>query len=186
MGWSGIGDVSYYTLAGDPGWSGSYYTDESGATIAPVELVPNPDFFTSVLWKNLMGARVLDVQHGPRSNPMVQGTSIHAHCATKYASKRLGSIVVAYANTNTHAVDIEASMVDILGPGGVHPCLEYFLTSGDEEDLSSRTVRLNGADEVLSAGTQLAGRPSDKGPLLLPASSYGFIVFPEANVNACM
>lgn len=132
-----------------------------------------------------MGQKILDVQHDVLSNPMVQGTSIHAQCATDYASKTAGSIVLAFANTNTFSADIEASMFDILGYG-INPRVEYFLTSGDDSDLSSRSVRLNGADEVLTASTPLTGRTRSKGPLVLPASSYGFIVFPEANAMACM
>ena len=185
LGWSGIGDVSYYTLTGDPGWSGSYYVDESGNIVEPQELIPNPDFFTSVLWKNIMGTVVLDLQYGPFSNPMVKGISLHAHCATALAAGVPGAISLAFANTNTEDINIDDMIAKNLGSAGCSPRIEYFLTSGDDTDLASRSVRLNGADEVLNAASDLTGRLVTSGPLILPSFSYGFIVFPEAGAKAC-
>jgi hypothetical protein len=188
LGWSGIGDVSYYTLCGDPGWSGAYYTDGSGATVAPEKLVANPDFYTSVLWKNLMGPTVLDLTFAPAANPMLQGTSLHAHCATSYATaayhgpQAAGALSLAYSNTNSYEVDIDEMMKNILG-SSAYPRVEYFLTSGDASDLTSRSMKLN--DAVLSSASTLAGKAVADGTLLLPASSYGYVVFPHANVPAC-
>lgn len=177
--------MSYYTLTGDPGWSGSYYTDESGTTISPQELVPNPDFFTSVLWKNLMGPIVLDVQYDKQSNPMLIGTSLHAHCATTLASTTPGAISLAFANPIESNVNIEDVMIKSLGVAGVQSRLEYFLTSGDPNDLSSRSVRLNSATELLTSSSNLDGSVG-VGPLVLPASSYGFVVYPNAGAKACL
>ena len=185
LGWSGIGDMSYYTLCGDPGWSGAYYVDESGAIVAPEELTPNPDFFTSVLWKNLMGPKVLDVQYDSLSNPMIKGVSLHSHCASRDTSGLIGALSLGYANTNSAEVDIDAIMSDILGEEGAHPYVVYFLTSGSENDLASRYVILNGADTLLDVSSDLNGKVVKSDPLVLPALSYGFVVFPNANVSAC-
>lgn len=182
LGWSGIGDVSYYTLTGEPGWSGAYYTDDNGNMIKPEKLQPNPDFFTSILWKNLMGRTVLDLKFGPFSNPIMQGTSLHANCAARFAANISGAITIAFSNTNVAYVDITAQILTILGVG-FYPRVEYFLTSGDASNLTSRYVRLNGA--VLSATSSLNGKFAESGSLILPRSSYGFVVFPQANSTAC-
>lgn len=182
VGWSGISDESHYTLAGDPGWSGAYVGDS-----APASLEPNPDFYTSILWKQLMGSEVLDVKYVERnSKKLYQGISIHAHCATDYAQNLTSSkaIVLAYSNTNDYDVDFgdEISGIESI------PRMEYFLFTGDASGaLDSRSVRLNDQMDLLSIDSNLSGKyitDTSKG-LVFPKMSYGFVILEAANAAAC-
>jgi len=198
IGWSGIGDVSHYTLAGNPGWSGAYTTDAEGSTVAPEVLTANPDFFTAVLWKTIMGPTVLDVKL--EHNSMLQGVSMHAHCAAPGEGVPAGAIALGYANTRTTAVHIGHSL-DFLGDdnadSSISSRIEYFLRTGDEAgDLQSRQVRLNDNPNPLSASSALTGNVISNAdtdtdtdtdiPLELPPLSYGFVVLTNSQARACM
>lgn len=192
VGWSGFGDVSHYTLAGEPGWSGAYVQDENGNVIAPSPLTANPDFYTAVLWKKLMGPRVLDVRYTDvQSHPMVSGISLHAHCSS--SATIAGSVVFAYANTLNVSVDF-GSYIHVANQSGTKenghlktsPRTEYFLTTGSAEgDLQSRLVSLNGASP-LTFESSLDGKYVESGSLVVPPYSYGYFEILEANANACM
>ena len=54
-GWSFLGRKSNYQLAGPPGW----LTDVVNGTATPSTLIPHPDWYTTVLWKQLMGTGIL-------------------------------------------------------------------------------------------------------------------------------
>lgn len=110
---------SQYALVGPPGWT-------SGPGLVP----PSPDYFTTLLWKALMGTTVLAttvVGGGTSGGGSTTGQFIaHAWCAGEGAGAPAGSVTVAYANAFTSEV-----AVTVGGAGGAYPLsprTEYFLT----------------------------------------------------------
>jgi hypothetical protein len=184
VGWSGIGDVSHYAMAGDPGWSGAYITDNQGNQIVPKQLVANPDFYSAVLWKQLMGQRVLNVSYNDkRSNPMSSGLSLHSHC---YVENN-GDIVLAYANPTILDIDIGYHINTTTHPITVYPRTEYFLTTGSSAgDLQSRFVKLNNGPDVLSSNSSLSGKyVHTQNTLCFPSMSYGYVRLHNAALSIC-
>ena len=74
--------MSHYQLLGPPGW-----TNNSAS------LTPHPDYFTSVLFKNLMGRRALHVQK-QSAEPTA---SFHVWCSNGAAAPA-GAVTLAYIN----------------------------------------------------------------------------------------
>ena len=109
---------------------------------------------------------------------------MHCHCTVNLT----GAITISYSNVAADYVDLGNFL---FGDGltnyehnliiSASPRTEYLLTSGDD-DLSSRSMRLNG--ELLSMGSSLDGKEAS-GSLVLPPTSYGFVVFPDAAARAC-
>ena len=170
-GWSSEGGPSYYALLGQPGWS-------SG----PIS--PHPDYFTALLWKQLVGTLVLQSKL-VGGDPTVDATvDAHVWCGTG------GAPVVTYFNANVAAVALAL-------PSGVPaaPRVEFVLTSGaagfDPAALTGDAIFLNGAPLAADAAGALSppfpfpGRHVAAGGLTLPPLSYGFFVLEGAAAAAC-
>jgi hypothetical protein len=133
-------------------------------------LDPRPDYFTSVLWRRLVGERVMAAHvHGDNK------LRVYAHCTRGEP----GSMTLAYLN-----LDEERGARIDLGRGA-----EVDVYQLDAESLTAPTVRLNG--QPLVAG------PDGSLPSLLPVTvagpvvdvaprSYGFLVVRKAGLAACM
>ena len=170
-GWSSTSGPSYYALLGQPGWS-------SGP------IAPHPDYFTALLWKQLVGAAVLQSALSG-DDPAVNATvDAHVWCGTG------GKPVVTFFNTTEGAVALAL-------PAGVPPAprAEFFLTSGaagsDPASLTGDVIFLNGAPlsadaaGALSPPFPFAGRAVAAGAISLPPLSYGFLVLEGAAAAAC-
>ena len=107
VGFSGIDGGSSYALAGPPGWVGGGAAGPQGPWPTGA-LVANPDFFTSVLWKRLMGPRVLwsslSASAVPRRPGRPEGggdadSGVRAYAACSHpGSGGGGGIAVAFLN----------------------------------------------------------------------------------------
>jgi len=185
-GWSFLGLKSNYMLAGPPGW-----------TKGSAELTPHPDWYSTVLWKQLMGNTVLNFKVGGDANIETMVT-IHAWCTPPKFAKA-GSVTISYvvgsANSYTLNVPTLASLV---------PRIEFTLTSSAQEyespvegaalpsSLFDDAIYLNGKLMTVDAMGRLPQYPIQgktvnapaPAPVLLPYS-YGYIVFPDAGVAAC-
>jgi len=183
-GWSFLGLQSHYMLAGPPGW-----------THGSAELRPHPDWYSTVLWKQLMGNTVLNFKVGGDADIQSMVT-IHAWCTPPKFAKA-GSITISYvvgsANSYTLNVPTLASLT---------PRIEFTLTSSAQEYESPRegaalpqslfddAIYLNGKLMTVDAMGKLPQYPiqgktvNASAPVLLPYS-YGYIVFPDAGVAAC-
>lgn len=136
-------------------------------------LAPAPDYFSSLLHKRLMGTRVLDVL--VEEDPFVRA---YAHCARDTP----GGVSVVALNL--------ADEPRVLGFEGLPPQVrhDYVLTA---DELTSKTMRLNGQELHAPDGEVSPLPPAvidarEHAPWLeLPAFSYGFVVFPEADAPAC-
>ena len=144
-------------------------------------LDPFPDYWSSFLYKKLVGSRVLEVHDGISLGRTVR---VYAHCTSKRSRYDTGSLVLIALNTQ-HS-DAQLVLTNGLEKLPVH---QYFLTPGQNNNLTSRTVRLNGELLQMVDHTFLPNvepktiiPPDD---IILPPVSYGFLVIPNAKVDAC-
>ena len=146
--------------------SGSNY-----GMIDDVTLDPRPDYWASVLWRRLMGQRVLDVGRTAVDDQV----RVYAHCSRE----RVGAVTVLAIN-----LDSENNVrIDIDGISNAEKEL-YLLTSNG---LDSADLRLNGTllrddNGVLPPldPSQIGRRPAD-----IPPHAMAFIVYPNAAAAAC-
>ena len=143
---------------------------------------PFPDYWSSLLYKRLVGRRVLEVRGGIALDRKIR---IYAHCASEKSIYPRGSVVFIALNTQAHEEElIFTNALQNL------PVDQYLLTPGEGGNLSSQTVKLNGAPLALINDTFLPDIqpkrifPSRK-QIVLPPLSYGFFVIAQANAKAC-
>jgi heparanase 1 len=136
------------------------------------DLAPNPDYFASVLWKRLMGTRVLDVP----ATPLPSALRAYAHCAADGSGK--GVVLLLHVGD---AAPIDVAF-DLDGDEGLDA---YVLTA---PGLSSRDVRLNDVPLAIAAdGTLPALDPVlvHASWLRLPPRSCAFVSIRGVGVPAC-
>jgi len=190
-GWSFPGLESHYTLAGPPGWI-------NGSSL----LRPHPDWYSTILWKQLMGNSILKFQTGGDADA-VSNTTIHAWCTSKkFNQYKPGSITISYVVGWSNPVTLTVPTITSLSPR-----IEYILTSTAAEyfsptpfspdaeavpaSLYNDAIYNNGQLMTVDETGMLPQYPipgktvNSATPPLLPAYSYGFIVFPDAGVAAC-
>jgi len=187
-GWSFLGLQSHYTLAGPPGW-----------THGSADLRPHPDWFSTVLWKQLMGNTVLNFKWAGDPEALTNVT-MHAWCTPPKFAKA-GSVTISYVIASSDPFTLAVPTL-----GSLVPRIEFTLTSSAEEYFAPReyvegeglpatlfddAIYLNGMRMTVDANGLLPQNPiqgktvnSPAAPVL-PAYSYGFIVFPNAGVAAC-
>lgn len=139
-------------------------------------LEPNPSYWASWLWRNLMGNRALSV-----ADTGAPALRMYAHCARAGApGAEPGAVAALIVNVDPGA----AAEVDLTGWG---PAAVLRL---EADDLRARAVRLNG--QALRVADDGAPPPLDRfvreqpaGRLSLPPLSVGFVLLPRANAAAC-
>eukprot|EP00930_Biecheleria_cincta_P028716 TRINITY_DN20026_c0_g1_i1.p1 TRINITY_DN20026_c0_g1~~TRINITY_DN20026_c0_g1_i1.p1 ORF type:complete len:1001 (-),score=120.80 TRINITY_DN20026_c0_g1_i1:139-2856(-) len=161
VGFSGIEGGSSYALAGDPGW----FSRKSHG-----KLRPNPDYFTALLWRMLVGDVVLR-----NTLPQPRKGRAHVFCST------MGGVVFAYVNPSKQSSTFLVSYAGASLPEGRALHL-YALTSPDGS-LTSRRIALNGV--VLSMTSSLTPQQVNADAMHLPPYSYGFVVDRTARIPAC-
>lgn len=168
-GWSFASGVSRYTLAGPPGWVGA----SQGAP------TPHPDWFAAVLWRQIMGAKVLPATLA--AAPAVNDTlAVHAWCAAGGG----GAVALAFVNLAPAAVELA-----LAGVPAAAVRTEFFLTPPGG-NLTADALLLNGEAWGVDAAGRLPqlpvpGRAVQGSPIFLPPTSYGFLVLPAAGAAAC-
>ena len=143
-------------------------------------LDPFPDYWSSFLYKNLVGSRVLEVYGGISLGRTVR---VYAHCTSERSRYDTGGLVLIALNT-------QHSDVQLVLTNGLEklPVYQYLFTPGQNNNLTSQTVRLNGELLQLVNDTFLPNvEPKTISPdyIILPPVSYGFFVIPDAQVDAC-
>lgn len=139
--------------------------------------LPNPDYWSAVLWHRLVGSRVLSVEGG-----LEPGRAVRAYAFCQ-AGTDDGGVALVVLNTLNSTRVVSANLQ---GPRNV-----YMLTSYPGQ-IFSRDVFLNG--KVLRLANESTGELPDTPPvalssdqpLELPAFSYGFVLFPKAHASACI
>ena len=171
-GWSFTSGVSHYTLAGPPGW------ESSARDGVPL---PHPDWFVAVLWRQLVGSRVLGTALS--APPDVNATlAVHAFCTAGAAAQQ--AVTLAFVN-------LAAAPVALALAGGLAaaPRVEFVLTA-PSGNLTADALLLNGEVLAVDPSGRLAAQPVPgltvpAGGIELPAQSYGFIVLSAAAAPAC-
>ncbi|CAG5125239.1 unnamed protein product [Candidula unifasciata] len=137
---------------------------------------PHPDFYLSVLYKQLIEGPVFNLNISP-PNPQLR---VYAHCARTLLYLP-GAIVVYYLNLEKSQTVLSLSQFQA---NDLHL---YQLTPGDTSGLTSKYVKLNGQTLMMS-GTKLPTLLPrlQTGDVTLEALSFGFIVVPHANVSLCV
>jgi len=141
-------------------------------------LEPNPDWYASVMFNRLMGEGVLQINP---SQPVDSARS-YVHCTPSWSTTYpAGAITVLVMNL---APDRELA-VHFNDRAGQQQEVYQVTSSGIHE----RDVLLNGTELAVQADGSLppltALSRDGATPLLLPAASYAFVVFPEADAAAC-
>ncbi|XP_076105371.1 heparanase-like isoform X2 [Mytilus galloprovincialis] len=149
--------------------------------IDPKTLDPNPDLWSSYLFKILVGKSVLNVTIDDKSG----NVRMYAHCTnTKRTNYKPGSITLYGMNLRTEptTVTFPQFIPDI-------KLYLYMLEPVGKEGLKSQTVALNGKTLKVSPDltmSQVTDIPEIvNGTFTFPQQSYGFIVISDANVAAC-
>ncbi|XP_065342829.1 heparanase-like [Cloeon dipterum] len=143
-------------------------------------LVPNPDFWVSILYKRLVGTGVVGVTllkdfKGP--------VRIYCHCTEPSAlHPGLGGVTIFGINLLSDAIELS-----LQGTHNVSSVDRYILQG--ETGLQSQHVLLNGEKLELLANFRLppmAAQPMDlNSPISMPEHSIGFWVLHGAQVPAC-
>jgi heparanase 1 len=137
--------------------------------IAEPSLEARPDYFASLLWRQLMSERVL------RASVAKPSLRVYAHCARGSAGATLLAINLDAAQPIDLAVD---------GVGG--GAQARYLVGADSP--TAPIAKLGDQPlQVAADGTPPALTPQTThgATLTLPSLSYAFVVFPEANLAAC-
>eukprot|EP00037_Helgoeca_nana_P027622 m.317555 g.317555 ORF g.317555 m.317555 type:complete len:756 (+) comp27557_c0_seq1:166-2433(+) len=163
----------YGLLSDDFPWDVA--VDPDPAALQEVE--PRPDYWTALLWKRLMGRRVLAATI---PTPTEDNLFCFAHCSA--ASP--GGVSVALINTHPTSV-INVSLTD---PELGGSRIEYVLTA-----VAVHGIALNGRPLVIAGAVgewelpSLDGAPGTPGAAVaVAAGSYLFLEFPNAQVGVCM
>ncbi len=145
--------------------SGSNYGIIDDAT-----LEPRPDYWASVLWRRLMGQRVLDVVR----IKVDDSVRAYAHCAYQLP----GAVTVL-------AINLDPDLGVRLEIDGLSGAKEiYLLTAAslDSADLMLNGMVLRDDNGILPelSPNRIGGRAAD-----LPPRSMAFVVFPDADAASC-
>jgi heparanase 1 len=143
---------------------------------------PRPDYWASLLWKRLMGDRVLAVGN-PQEGSFLRA---YAHCTPQALGAPAGSITVLLLNLNL----TESVRVDLAGFPG-RDVREYSVEAKDlaslDVKLNGRTLRVGADGEVPELLAVQRATPAQMNPVLeIPARAYTFAVVEGAAAQACM
>lgn len=130
-------------------------------------LAPRPNYWAALLWKRLMGRKVLQMSATDHA-----GLRMYAHCLRDVP----GGVSLLFLNTSKD----EARQIAITAP-----VRRYLLTA---ETLQSEVIRLNRRSLALGAGGKLPplrGQSEPAGVLWLPPASITFLAVRRAENSSC-
>src|SRR3954447_26927065 len=133
-----------------------------------VTLTPKPNYWGALLWRKLMGSRVLE-----SGIPIQRGLHLYAHCLRDTP----GGVALLAINNDRAA----ARVLTIPMPG------ERYTLSSD--DLQAKAVRLNGVELKLGADDalpDLTGARVQAGNISLDPATITFIALPGVGNQACL
>ncbi|XP_015273404.1 PREDICTED: heparanase [Gekko japonicus] len=144
---------------------------------------PLPDYWLSLLYKKLVGTKVLDISLTGEDRRRLR---VYLHCTNEHHPKYRDGDVTLFA-LNLYNSTKYLQLPSYLSKKTVD---EYLLLPYGKENILSRSVQLNGHvlkmldDETLPT---LMEKPLSPGTSLgLPAFSYGFFVIRNAKAIACI
>lgn len=137
---------------------------------------PNPDYWSTLLWRRLVGATVLATAD---LGEVGRDVRAYAFCA---ANSTRGAVVLVVLNTRARAVDLQVELLPRAGRARTATRADAYLLTSYPGVLSSRDVFLNGhvlrlLDERTGALPPLQPvRLAAGQPVRMQAKSYGFVV----------
>lgn len=137
----------------------------SNGVIDEKSFMPNADYWAALLWRRLMGTRILD------AGPIQPGLHIYAHCQRGVS----GGVTLLAINLRG-----EAGELHLRGPVDL-----YSLTASE---LQSRTVLLNGTPVALGPNDTVPETVPVRvatGAISLAPTSMSFIALPKAANRSC-
>ena len=165
-GWSFAFGQSHYQLLGPAGWTNGTHDT----------LTPHPDYYTTLLFKQLVGTKVL------ATTASGDATAEAGFAGQFWCARAAGSVVLAWANLGQ--ADVALTLPAALAAAARTDFIMTATASGTTmADLQSDAVYLNGAlltvdDAGRLPAYPIAGAPAAAGsPLTAPKLGYGFAVF---------
>jgi heparanase len=137
------------------------------ALVDETTLLPRPNYWSALLWRNMMGTIVLDAGASPSPN-----LHLYAHCLRKQP----GGVALLAINADRTA----SQELDV--PMGSE---RYSLTA---KDLMDNMVELNGSELNLTGNgdlPQLTGKHQSSGHVVFAPASITFLAIPNAGNAAC-
>ncbi|KAF6209161.1 hypothetical protein GE061_014905 [Apolygus lucorum] len=154
---------------------------------------PTPEFWFSLLYKNLVGQGVLDNKIVSQNHSEVH---MFAHCTASLPEER--SILDSDWNYEKGAVTLfgvnespEPVKLMLKVTSKEEPLHIYVLTSGEKSGQGKNPTLLNGQELMLSPTWDLpvlspkVKRPSKSASVTLPGESIFFIVMPDSKIRTC-
>ncbi|XP_048250664.1 heparanase-like [Haliotis rufescens] len=137
---------------------------------------PYSDYWLTLLYKRLVGNKVLSVQTNSTNS-----FRVYAHCAKQNSvyNYKPGSVVVYIVNVNIYTTVVTFPQFQ--------KNMDLFWLRPEFIELTSRNVTLNGKrlDYVNNSIPYMPPQKAYGGLLMLPARTFGFAVFPDADVDIC-
>jgi heparanase len=185
--WS-LNELGLFARAGFSGYCRQTLLGGNYGLLDKDTLLPNPDFFNYMLFKRLMGARVLDVAaQGKKAGNL----TVYAHCAAPGAGGGNGGVTVLLVNFDATsgyrlAAIGDGAGADLLAKGKERQ--EYILTSpgainGSVSYLNGAPLRLTASGDYPPLEPRVVVNGQEE--LVIPPLTYGFVVFPDAEAKAC-
>ncbi|KAK2183655.1 hypothetical protein NP493_301g02069 [Ridgeia piscesae] len=146
---------------------------------------PNPDYWLSYIYKKLVGSRVLNRKVSSLTVDDNDDVRVYVQC-TKHSSRYGAGAITLYAlNVNVS----DSTTITVKGALSLQRVDVYLLSPGDKEGLLSKYVSLNGQqlrlmDDKTMPELKPVSQPASIG-IKLPALTFAFAVFPDANVKIC-
>ncbi|KAK2167330.1 hypothetical protein LSH36_29g02084 [Paralvinella palmiformis] len=145
------------------------------------DLFPSPDYWLSLLYKILVGTRVLHVATDDKSGRV----RVYAHCTALSRSHYPKGSVTVYV-LNLHTSPMQLTLNSVLSSKMKHV---YWFTPHSHKGFSSEYVDINGKkmellDDVIFP--KVMPKITTDVKITLPQTSFGFIVIPEADAPVCL
>ena len=157
------------------------------------DYMPNPDYYSSYLFKNLVGNKVLYVEN---EFDLGRNIRIYAFCTRMNNNGSIyhydkGSITVLFLNlyNTTQTVNFNLTQNNI-NPTDSGTYYDYYSLTSYKDVINSESIYLNGEPIIMNDSFKiptLTGKFIGYGSwVTLDALSYGFIVMNAANASACI
>lgn len=138
---------------------------------------PNADYFSGILFTRIMGNEVFST-NTPNNN-----VQAYAHCARPgQKGYKNGALAVALINlyTTQKVVIVHNKALDRNSPR-----IDYIMTTADLGGSPfSKYAKINGGKKLTTAA-DLVGKKEVGNSIILPAQSYGVVMFPDAGITKC-